>query len=108
MGEMGGDFRNSNIQRLQKTFRDACGTSKDMQRYLENFDIFKDTQRCLETFYTFKDTQRSSKDTRVIRHFTKTPGATQGVKYTLRDTKLPRATWVSPGSNPFFLMSHAD
>jgi len=103
--KISGNFQSiSNIQRLQKTFRDACDTSKDTQRSLENFDIFKDTQRCLETFDTFKDTQRSSKDSRVIRHFTKTPGATQGAKYTLRDTKLPRATWVSPSPNPFFLM----
>ena len=33
------------------------------------------------------------------------PGATQGAKNTLRDVKLPRATWVSPGfsrSKPLF------
>jgi hypothetical protein len=41
------------------------------------------------------------------------PGATQVVKYSLREVKLPRAAWVSLGPNPFFLMaqesaSHAD
>src|SRR6266446_989987 len=103
--KISGNFQSiSNIQRLQKPFRDACDASKDTQRYLKNFDIFKDTQRCLETFDTFKDPQGSSKDTRVIRSFTKTPGAAQEGKYTLRDTKFPRATWVSPGPNPFFLM----
>ena len=69
------DFQSiSKIQRPQKTPvtlpkipRDACDTSKDTQRSLENLEISKDTQRCLETFDTSKDTQqcfeRSSKDT---------------------------------------------
>ena len=33
------------------------------------------------------------------------PGAAQDVKYSLGEGKLPRAAWVSPGPNPFFLMS---
>ena len=100
--KISGNFQSiSNIQRLQKPFRDACDTSKDTQRYLKNFNIFKEIQRCLETFDTLKDPPKTP---RVIRSFTKTPGATQGGKYTLRDTKLPRAIWVSPGPNPFFLM----
>jgi hypothetical protein len=33
------------------------------------------------------------------------PGATQVVKYSLREVKLPRAAWVSLGPNPFFLMN---
>ena len=32
------------------------------------------------------------------------PGAAQDVKYSLGEGKLPRAAWVSPGPNPFFLM----
>ena len=52
---------------LPKIPRDACETSKDTQRCLEDLDISKVTQRCLETFDTSKDTQqcfeRSSKDT---------------------------------------------
>ena len=32
------------------------------------------------------------------------PGASQVVKYSLGEEKLPRATWVSLGPNPFFLM----
>ena len=32
------------------------------------------------------------------------PGATQGAKYSLGEPKLPRASWVSLGPNPFFLM----
>ena len=32
------------------------------------------------------------------------PEEAQGAKYTLGETKLPRAAWVSPSPNPFFLM----
>ena len=33
------------------------------------------------------------------------PEEAQGTKYTLGEKKLPRAVWVSPSSNPFFLMN---
>ena len=32
------------------------------------------------------------------------PEEAQGAKYTLGEKKLPRAAWVSPSPNPFFLM----
>jgi hypothetical protein len=104
------------MQRPQKTPRDAYDTPKDTQRCLETFDSSKDTQRCLETFDSSKDTQQCSErlfqrhlgmpgEFGILQRYLEMPGATQGAKNTLRDVKLPRATWVSPGfsrSKPLF------
>ena len=117
MGWLTGDFQSiSKMQRPQKTPRDAYDTPKDTQRCLETFDTPKDTQRCLETFDSSKDTQQCSErlfqrhlgmpgEFGILQRYLEMPGATQGAKNTLRDVKLPRATWVSPGfsrSKPLF------
>ena len=91
------------MQRPQKTPRDAYDTPKDTQRCLETFDSSKDTQQCSERL--FQRHLGMPGEFGILQRYLEMPGATQGAKNTLRDVKLPRATWVSPGfsrSKPLF------
>ena len=104
MGWLTGDFQSiSKMQRPQKTPRDAYDTPKDTQRCLETFDSSKDTQQCSERL--FQRHLGMPGEFGILQRYLEMPGATQGAKNTLRDVKLPRATWVSPGfsrSKPLF------